>query len=196
MAVMAAGFSFGRILLWSPDPRRTWLLRIGLGMIAAFILLRFWNVYGDPRPWSTEATPELTFLSFLRTTKYPPSLQFLLMTLGPAMLLWAGLERLRLGRHNPLIVFGRVPLFYFLFHLYVIHALTYLFAFVRYGTVGFLTNPLPSLGGDQAAYPPDFGYNLPVVYAVWLLVLALMYPACRFFSQLKARRHDPWLSYL
>jgi hypothetical protein len=118
------------------------------------------------------------------------------MTLGPAMLLWVGFERLRLSRHNPLIVFGRVPLFYFLLHLYVIHALTYLFAFLRYGTVAFLTNPLPSLGGTQAAYPPEFGYDLLVVYAVWLFVLGLMYPACRFFSQLKERRRDSWLSYL
>jgi uncharacterized membrane protein len=196
MAVMAAGFCFGRIMVVDRQRRRTWLFRIGTGLILAFAILRWLNIYGDPQPWSVQPTLAKTVLAFLRTTKYPPSLEFLLMTLGPALVIWAWLERVQLSKCNPLIVFGRVPLFYFIVHLYVIHALTFLFALVSYGTVGFLRNPLPSLGGSAALYPSGYGYDLTVVYVVWLLVVALMYPPCLFFARLKDRRRERWLSYV
>jgi hypothetical protein len=118
------------------------------------------------------------------------------MTLGPAMIIWAYFARVQFSRYNPLIVFGRVPLFYFVVHLFVIHALTFLFALVRYGTAGFLKNPLPSLGGSADLYPAGFGYDLVAVYAVWFLVVALMYLPCLYFAKLKDRRRDWWLSYL
>jgi uncharacterized membrane protein len=192
IAVMAAGFCFGRFLL--ADNRR--LLRIGIALTLAFVILRWLNIYGDPQPWSAQSTLVMTALSFLRTTKYPPSLAFLLMTLGPAMIIWAYFARVQFSRYNPLIVFGRVPLFYFVVHLFVIHALTFLFALVRYGTAGFLKNPLPSLGGSADLYPAGFGYDLVAVYAVWFLVVALMYLPCLYFAKLKDRRRDWWLSYL
>jgi uncharacterized membrane protein len=195
-AVMAAGFCFGPILLMGAPRRRTWLLRIGLGLTLAFLLIRWLNIYGDPQPWSHQATPLKTLLSFFRCTKYPPSLDFLLMTLGPAMLVWRWLDGVRLGRSNPLIVFGRVPLFYFIVHLFLIHALTVVLALARYGAAGFLRNPLPSMGGSAELYPPGFGYSLPVVYLLWILVVVLMYVPCAYFSRLKERRRDWWLSYL
>ncbi len=108
----------------------------------------------------------------------------------------AWLDRLVLTRCNPLIVFGRVPLFYFLVHFFVVHGLTVPFAFIRYRQAGFLLNPLPSLGGAADLYPADFGYPLWVVYAVWVGVVALMYPVCLWFSRLKERRGDWWLSYV
>lgn len=138
----------------------------------------------------------MTVLSFLRTTKYPPSLDFLLMTVGPALLLLAFLDRRTFTRTNPLIVFGRVPLFYFLLHIFLIHALTIPFAYLRYGRAEFLLNPLPSMGGPAKLFPPDFGYPLWVVYAVWAGVVALLYPLCLWFARLKERRSDWWLSYL
>ena len=194
-AVMALGFCFGAVVTLDPARRRWWMLRIGLGVTLAFLVIRAINIYGDPNPWSTKI-PGMTALSFLRCTKYPPSLEFLLMTLGPALLLMAWFDRLPLTKTNPLLVYGRVPLFYFLVHFFVIHLLTVPFALVRYGHAAFLLNPLPSIGGQAKLYPPDFGYSLAVVYAVWIGVVALLYPLCLWFARLKERRNDWWLSYL
>jgi uncharacterized membrane protein len=200
VAVMAIGYCFGPIMSSDPHTRRTWMVRIGFGMILAFLLLRTLNVYGDPIRWSSEI-PERTVLSFLRCTKYPPSLDFLLMTLGPALLILAGFDRLdlsstRVPGTNPLLVFGRVPLFYFLLHFVLIHLLTIPFAYFRYGNIAFLLDPPPSLGGTSELYPSEYGYGLGVVYAVWLLVLVIMYPLCLWFSGLKERRRDWWLRYI
>jgi hypothetical protein len=138
----------------------------------------------------------MTILSFLRTTKYPPSLAFLLMTLGPAILLLAWFERVRLNSINPMLIFGRVPLFFFIVHLYVIHALAFPLALLRFGEASFLRNPLPSLGGSANLYPADFGYDLWVVYLVWVAVLVVLYPVCLWFARVKERRKDWWLGYL
>jgi uncharacterized membrane protein len=195
-AVMAAGYCFGSILRDDAERRRRWFVRLGIGLTLGFVIVRAINLYGDPQPWSPQANAGTTVLSFLRTTKYPPSLAFLLMTIGPSMLIWAWLDRMRLSRYNPLVVFGRVPLFYFIGHLFVIHGLTYVFALSRYGTAAFLSNPLPSLGGSAAMYPPGFGYDLPVVYLVWILVVALMYLPCVLFARLKEKRTYWWLQYV
>lgn len=195
IAVMSAGFCFGQVMSLDPGQRQKWMTRMGLGLILAFLVIRGINVYGDPVPWSTEI-PGMTVLSFLRCNKYPPSLDFLLMTLGPAILLLSWLDRLQFTKTNPLIVFGRVPMFYFLGHLFVAHALMIPFAFLRYGSAAFLFHPLPSMGGSPDLYPPGFGYDLWVVYVVWGIVVALLYPLCLWFARLKERRRDWWLSYL
>jgi uncharacterized membrane protein len=193
--VMAAGFCFGPILALAPTLRRWWMIRIGLGMTLAFLVIRAINIYGDPVRWSTKITG-MTVLSFLRTTKYPPSLDFLLMTLGPALLLIAFFDRLTFSKTNPLIVFGRVPLFYFLLHFLLIHVLTIPFARVHYGRAAFLLNPTPNMGGPANLYPPGYGYPLWVVYAVWVSVVLVLYPVCLWFARVKARRRDWWLGYL
>lgn len=195
IAVMAAGYCFGPVVTLDPIRRRWWMARIGLGLTLGFLVVRGINVYGDPIRWSAEV-PGMTALSFLRCSKYPPSLDFLLMTLGPALLLMAWLDRLVFTKTNPFIVFGRVPLFYFLVHMFVIHALTFPFALIRYGRVAFLLNPAPSIGGPANLYPPNYGYPLWIVYAVWVTVVALLYPLCLWFARLKERRSDWWLSYI
>jgi uncharacterized membrane protein len=194
-AVMALGFCFGQVVALDPTRRRRVMLRLGLALTLSFLVLRAINIYGDPSPWSTKI-PGMTVLSFLRCTKYPPSLDFLLMTLGPAMLLMAWLEGHTLRKTNPLLVFGRVPMFYFLAHFLAIHLLTIPFALIRYGHTAFLLNPMPSIGGQAKLYPAGFGYSLPVVYAVWIGVVVLLYPLCLWFARLKERRDDWWLSYL
>jgi len=191
--VMSAGFCFGH--LFQLPSRRQWLLRFGLALSVGFLIVRGINAYGDPQPWSN-TIPGTAVMSFLRTNKYPPSLAYLLMTLGPAMLLLWWLDRLNLKPANSLMVFGRVPLFYFIGHLFAIHSLTIPLALARYGHAGFLLHPLPSMGGDAKLYPPGYGYDLWVVYVVWLVVVALMYPLCLWFARLKQRRNDWWLSYL
>ncbi len=195
IAVMALGFCFGEVLTLEPARRQRLMARIGLALIVAFFVIRGINIYGDPAPWSN-AVPGMTVLSFLRCAKYPPSLDFLLMTLGPAILLLSRLDRMEFSAVNPLIVFGRVPLFYFIVHLFLIHGLTVPAALIRYGHAGFLLTPIPSMGGDMRVYPADYGYGLGAVYLVWAAVVVLMYPVCLWFGRLKARRTDWWLSYL
>lgn len=171
-AVMSAGFCFGELF----TKHKQWMAPIGLSLTAAFVILRTINIYGDPIPW-TEG-----ILSFLRVNKYPPSLDFLLMTLGPAILLLALFDKMRFSSINPLLIFGRVPLFYFLVHLYVIHLLVILIA-------GPSVNPLVKA-------PPGYGYNLGIVYIIWIGIVAALYPLCLWYARLKQRRRDWWLSYL
>ena len=194
--VLAAGYCFAPVLRWEPARRQSFLVRTGVGLSVAFVALRAWNVYGDPAPWSAQQSALFTVLSFLNCTKYPPSLQFLLMTLGLAMTILAWLERMRFSNTNPLIVFGRVPLFYFVVHLAVAHALAILLGLLRYGWAGFLLLPAPSMGSPAQLFPPNYGYSLPVVYAVYIVVVVMLYPVCRWYADLKQRRHDWWLSYL
>ena len=172
IAVMAAGFCFGQIMQLDTPVRRRWLVCLGSGLTFAFIAIRAINGYGDAAPWSADI-PGTVVLSFLKCTKYPPSLDFLLMTLGPAILLLAWFERLQFAPTNPLMVFGRVPLFYFLAHFLLAHVVAV---------------SLQHLGGH--------GYSLGAVYLFWIGVVAVLYPMCLWYGRLKKRRKDWWLSYL
>ena len=194
-AVMAAGFCLGRIFLRAPADRRRVLLATGWALTIAFVVIRALNVYGDPSRWSVRGSAVFTLLSFLNCTKYPPSLDFLLMTLGPALLCLAWSDRLGWQPANPLIVFGRVPLFYFIVHFFAIHALAAAMAWIRYSRAPSLFQS-PPVGGPRELLAAGFGYDLWVVYAVWVLIVVCMYPACRWFAGVKARRRDWWLSYL
>ena len=198
IAVMALGFCCGQVFLMGRAERRRYLIVFGATATLGFLGLRALNGYGDPVPWATQSSPTYTALSFLNTTKYPPSLAFLLMTLGPALLALAWFDRPGLMPSNPLVVFGRVPLFYFVLHFYAAHAAAVFLALVRYGrgALAFVFHPLPSMGGPRELYPAQFGYDLWVVYIVWALLVLAMYPACRWFGEIKARRHDWLLSYL
>ncbi len=196
IGVMALGFCFGRVYRLPAERRRPLLIRLGLALTAAFVALRAWNVYGDPRPWAGQERPLVTLLSFLNTTKYPPSLAFLLMTLGPAIALLGWLERFHPGQRHPLVVFGRAPLFYFVLHIPLIHAVALALTWLRYGAAPFLFVPPPTVGTPREVFPADYGWSLGVVYAVTAAVVLALYPLCRWFARLRQRRRDWWLSYL
>jgi uncharacterized membrane protein len=197
IGVMAAGFCLGRVYLLPDDRRRAWLSRLGIGMIVAFVVLRWLNAYGDPSPWAAQNRgPVFTLLSFLNTTKYPPSLLFLLMTLGPALVLLALFDRARPRDGNPLLVFGRTPLFYFVVHLPLIHAVAIALTWLRYGAAPFLFTPPPTLGTARNIFPPDYGWDLWVAYAVAAGVVLALYPACRWLARIKAQRHVWWTGYV
>jgi uncharacterized membrane protein len=198
IGVMALGFCLGPVLLSAPALRRRALVRLGLAMTAGFLLLRALNVYGDPSPRSIQSSWTFTMLSFLRTTKYPPSLQFLLMTLGPSLLVLAWFDRVGAWWHSALVVIGRVPFFFYIGHWWILHPLVVVLAYCRYGSAAgnFIFGPVPALSTDPKAFPEGFGYSLGTVYLCWIGVVLAMYPLCKWFSGLKARRKDWWLSYL
>jgi uncharacterized membrane protein len=188
IGVMPAGYAFGSWMVNEDPKRRRRMAAVGLLLIAVFAELRFYNFYGDPQPWSRQKDAVFTALSFINCQKYPPSLLFLLMTLGPALLVLAATDRgvPRLAR--PFLVFGRVPLFYYLAHLALIDAVTGALAISRYG---------PNVAQVMShGPPPDYGYRLPVVYAVWIGVVVALYPLCRWYAGVKARSRSGWLSYL
>jgi uncharacterized membrane protein len=195
IGVTAVGFSLGQIYDWPSERRRAFLLRAGALMTGAFVALRALNVYGDPSRWSSQATTMKTVLSFLNTTKYPPSLLFLLMTLGPALLMLGAADRGTPDALRPAIAYGRVPMFYFVLHLPLIHLLAIAATYMRYGQVDWMFES-PDLANYPFTSPPGWGFTLPVVYAVWASVVLALYPACRWFAEVKQRRRDPWLSYL
>ena len=196
VAVMALGFCLGPLLFERRQSRP--LIAIGAAMTVAFVLVRALNSYGDPAPWAAQTSPAFTALSFVNTTKYPPSLAFLLMTLGPALIVLGIFERLSFARWNPLIVFGRVPLFYFVLHFYAAHAVALLLAVITHGGAAwaFMWQPVPSMGGPQNAFPPDFGYDLWVTYVAWVVIVASLYPVCAWFSRYKERNRAWWVSYV
>ena len=195
IGVMAVGYGFGVILQRDRAERRKLLLILGASLTAAFVVLRASNIYGDPAHWSAQKSALFTIFSFLKCTKYPPSLLFLLMTLGPAIIALGLLDRSLGKAARPIIVFGRVPLFYYLLHIPLIHLLAVLFAYLKHGAAGGVWLGPPWDPETVALYPKDYGYGLFGVYAVWLLVILLLYPLCRWFADLKQRRREAWLSY-
>lgn len=193
VGVMAVGYVLGQLFQKPPDVRQRWLIRLGVGMVAGFVLLRLSNLYGDTAHWSVQPSAVFTVMSFLNCSKYPPSLLYLLMTLGPALLLLALLERRPQWRPGWLVIFGRVPLFYYLVHLYLIHLAAGLAAllFGRTGDAQWI------LGSHfNMNRPEGYGYPLWAVYLAWIIIVTLLYLPCRWFAGVKQRNRNPWLSYL
>lgn len=192
IGIMAVGYGFGKWMSLSHWRARPRLLLLGFSLTILFIGLRYSNLYGDPDPWQSYPDPAFTVLSFLNCHKYPPSLLYLLMTLGPAIVVLAILEGASRQRLGFLQVFGRTPLFFYLIHLYLIHLSAVAVAAINNGPVSAV------LGGGiwSPQLPQDYGYDLPLVYLAWLCILLTLYPICRGFETVK--RHKPhwkWLSY-
>ncbi len=197
VGVMAAGYAFGYLYRLDVLRRRRWLLAMGAIASALFFALRAINIYGDPSHWSSQKNPVFTILSFLNTTKYPPSLLFLLMTLGPAMLALAWFEAsvtLFSALRRALVTFGRVPLFFYLLQWYTAHTIAIIVGLIAGQPVAWqFESPI-----EKFTHPPipGVGFRLWVVYLCWIAGVLLLYPLCKWFAGVKARRRDWWLSYL
>jgi uncharacterized membrane protein len=191
IGIMALGYGLGPVFLEPVTERARQLTLLGLAAIALFLLLRGTNFYGDPRPWSTQRDSVMTALSMLNVTKYPPSLLYALVTLGPVLLLLPVMERCGGFAGEVLATYGRVPLFIYVLHLYAAHAV----AVALFLTEGFHFDQLRGFGA-QAVPPEGLGLSLPATYAAWILIMAALYPACRWFAGVKQRRREWWLSYL
>jgi uncharacterized membrane protein len=186
--VMLLGYGTARVFQQPPARRDARLLAWGIAATAAFVVLRLLDAYGDPNPWQTQRDGIQTTIDFLNTTKYPPSLIYLLMTLGPAAMLCAVADRAPAAVRAPLIVFGRAPLAFYVAHLYLVHALAAGLGVVQ----GFDARQFLSL---FVFFPQGYGVGLGGVYVAWLLVVVALYPLCRWVSAVKDRRRDWWLSY-
>jgi uncharacterized membrane protein len=194
IGVMALGFGASGVFELTPEKRNAILLRAGAAVTLGFLLLRASGVYGDPNPWQVQpGGMAATVIDFLNVTKYPPSLLFLMMTLGPAAILCAVADRISGDLagvvKDGLIMFGRVPFAFYVAHIYLIHGLSVLLGV----TQGFT---LDQMMNHSRFYPQGFGVGLPAMFLVWALVVALLYPLCRWVATVKARRRDWWLSYV
>ena len=196
MGLMFLGYVFGVLYKkgFETDKRKKYLLSIGSISILLFIVLRLFNLYGDMSPWEVQDTFIYSLLSFLNTTKYPPSLLFILMTIGPSLIFLYFAENIKNKLSKPLIVIGRVPLFYYVIHLYVIHML---------GIVGIIIAGQPwsdmVLTGKSFMTKSliSYGYNLYIVYLVWIVVVLALYPLCKKYNEYKMNNRSKWwLSYL
>jgi uncharacterized membrane protein len=213
VGVITLGYVFGRILELERASRRRLCVGIGAGCCLAFVILRGFNLYGEPTPWTDQTSYVFGILSILNCTKYPPSLAFLLMTLGPALIVLAAfdrapapadssnssnsiLSRLRSGGMKVLLVFGQVPLFYYVVHLYLIHSSSRLWYWIARGE---------PISGLQVAYstffhnqdwPSIYGFGLPVIYTAWVLMLLILFPLCLWFRERKRKGKSWFWSYL
>ncbi len=204
VGVMATGFAFGRLLLHSE--RRKWVLTLGISATTLFFLLRVFNAYGNgvaglpfgyPRsagPWSVQSSLSLTLISFFNTLKYPPSLDYLLITLGPALMVLGLIDGAKgeRGLSRILLVYGRVPLFYYVLHLYLLHTMAIVVALAFHQPIWH-----GPVNADFAQRPFGYGHGLPFVWAAWLLAVAILYLPCNWFMKFRTRHRDwAWLSYL
>jgi len=204
VGVMAAGFAFGKLLL--RDDRRKWILTIGTSATVLFFVLRGINLYGNSiaglpmkyplsaGAWSVQPTITHTVISFFNVLKYPPSLDYLLVTLGPALILLGILDGVRANRglSHVLMIYGRVPLFYYVLHIYLLNVMAHL------ATMAFHQ---PTFHGtviaDFVQRPAGYGHGLPFIYAMWILAVAMLYLPSRWFMEFRSRHRDwGWLSYL
>ncbi len=192
--IMMVGYGIGRLFAkgFSGIQRKKILFGAGAALVLVFLILRFINAYGDPSPWSVQNSPLYSILSFINVTKYPPSLDYIGVTIGISLMVLALLDNVSGKSLQFLVVFGRVPFFYYVLHLYLIHLSVMLI---------FLLEKLPAkdIGPMHTAFlfrPDYFGFSLWVVYVIWILLILLVYPLCKWYSGYKATHHAWWLSYL
>jgi uncharacterized membrane protein len=195
IGVTAVGYGLGQVYRWDAARRRAFLLKLGIALTVGFFVLRALNVYGDPGPWSAQKSPLFTALSFLNTNKYPPSLLFLLMTLGPALLFLRAVDGRTPRWLQPAVVYGKVPMFYYVLHVVLLHIVAVVASMLRYGAVHWMFES-PTIDKFPVTQPPGWPLPLPGVYLIWIGVVIALFPLCRWFAALKQRRRDWWLSYL
>jgi len=194
---MILGYCFGTFFspAFSIEQRRKIFIRLGIGLLLFFVAIRYTNIYGDPVAWTTQKNALYSFLSFIKVNKYPPSLMYMCVTIGPALLFLAFIEKIKNGFTNIMLVFGRTAFFYYICHLYLIHIVCTVLFFTRghsmQDAIGSMQN-LPFL-----FQIPGEGYSLLVVYLIWIGVIVSLYPLCKWYDKYKTSHKEKWwLSYL
>ncbi len=192
--VMLLGYVFGSLYSKSFDAvrRRRILLYSGLGLLTLFVVLRYFNIYGDPSHWSVQRNSTFSFLSFINVSKYPPSLLYCCLTIGTGLIILSIIERVKNKFADVLNVYGNVPFFYYVLHFYLIRLISIIVFFAQ----GYKTSQIITPNAPFLFNPPHFGFHLAGVYLVWLIVVVLLYFPCRWFSKYKQKHRQWWLSYL
>ncbi|GAB2575688.1 DUF1624 domain-containing protein [Spirosoma areae] len=192
LGIMLVGFACGQLMERPIEQRKPWLLRFGLVALGLFVLLRFVNLYGDPAPWTTQKTELFTFLSFINVTKYPPSLQYALLLLGIMFLILSAADGVNNALTRWLMVYGKVPMFYYILHWYLVHLSMLVMAFGQ----GYSWADVPS-GPMNFGRPDGAGVSLGWVYVVWAGLVLLLYPACKWYGRYKPSHPEiGWLRYV
>jgi uncharacterized membrane protein len=196
MGLILLGYCFGTWYAPTFDAakRKKLLIRAGIGLLIFFVLVRWTNLYGDPHPWSSQTTALYSFLSFMNVTKYPPSLLYICATIGPALIVLSLLENVNNRLSQAISIYGRVPFFYYIIHLYLIHAAAMMCYLARGHT--FAHGKLPNHANPFLFSAPGEGYHLWTVYLIWIALVLILYPCCKWFNELKNRRRVWWMSYL
>ena len=195
IGLMAIGYVLGSLYTdYQAEERKALLMKYGLYSIGAFLILRLTNFYGEPNPFIIQDSITYSLMSFFNTTKYPPSLLYILMTIGPSLLILALIEKIKNRFTDFFIVFGRVPLFYYFLHVFVIHIFAIILLIVNGGDPSIMFKMTPFLGHQQQLV--EYGYPLWLVYSVWFIVILILYPACYKYMKYKSTSNKWWLSYL
>ena len=196
IGLMALGYVFGTLYQkdFDTDKRKKLLLWLGVGLTTLFIVLRGFNLYGEPHAWTQQSSFIFSIISFLNTTKYPPSLHFLLMTIGPALIFLSISENIQSKLSKPIIVFGKVPFFFYVIHLYFIHALAMIYLVYQGQSWNAYILSARAITSGRLA---NFGVRLEAVYVIWILVLVMLYPLCKWYQDYKSGHPEKrLLSYL
>jgi uncharacterized membrane protein len=191
IGVMAAGYLLAPVMLREESQRGRTLVTLGIAVTIGFIVLRATNLYGDPAPWAVQDTAMATVLSFINCEKYAPSLLYLAMTLGPALIVLGSFRAARGALGRAIVTIGRVPFLFYVAHLVLLHLLAVIVSWAMTGDVAWLFQRMPVM-----AKPEGYGFALPPVYGVWIMAVLMLYPLARAFAAIKQRRTDWWLSYL
>ncbi|MFI5221345.1 MAG: DUF1624 domain-containing protein [Bacteroidia bacterium] len=190
--LMALGYCFGKVFTFERTKRTRILFYSGLGSIFLFVVIRYFNLFGDSHHWSVQKNFLFSLLSFVHVSKYPPSLLFILMTIGPALIFLSMADQFENKISRIVSIFGRVPFFYYILHIYLIHFLSVILFFVS----GHSLSENSSSHSVFLFRAPDMGFGLPGVYLVWIFVLIILYPVCRWYNKYKTENKKWWLSYL
>lgn len=194
LGIMIMGYCTGKLFVSSVDPvrRSKTLLTIGFGLIVLFIILRWINLYGNPFPWAEQKTALQTFFSFMNVNKYPPSLMYTCATVGPALILLSLIEGVQNKFTSFVQVYGRVPFFYYALHLYLIH----IFVIIAFYATGHTNAEIREPNAFILFRPAKFGFDLWAVYLIWMSVVLLLYPLCKWYNKYKSTHDHWWLSYV
>ena len=194
LGLMICGYCLGKLFLPGVDSgfRKKVLRYTGLFLIVLFIIIRWTDLYGDMNKWANQRSALYTFFDFIDVTKYPPSILYMLMTIGPALILLSLFEKTNNMVSREIIVFGKVPFFYYVLHVFLIH----FFAWIAFFITGHSWQQLDFTHFRNGSLPYGSGYRLWVVYMVWALIIIILYFPCRWYSQYKATHSQWWLSYI
>ena len=197
IGVISLGLVMGKIFIFEPIKRKKMILLSASLFTIIFIIVRYFNFYGNPAPWAVQKNLIFTFMSFINAEKYPPSFDYIMLYLAIAFwVLWI-MDKKDNKVTSFFITYGKVPLSYYIMHVFLIHLVAVILAYITYGKANWLFDNHALIGGITDAFPQGYGYNLPTLYFIWIIVILLLYPFCRWYGSVKQKyKHLKFLKYI